>query len=73
MRKWIIAGGVVLLVLIIVVSIALVSLNSLIDRNKQYILTQVKEAVGREVTVGDIRVSFWGGIGRPSRTVFRGR
>jgi len=63
MRKWIIGGVVVLLVLVIVVGVALVSLNGLIDRNKEYILAQVKEAVGRDVTVGDIGVSLWGGVG----------
>src|SRR5438034_5331799 len=63
MRKWIIGGVVVLLILVIVAGVALVSLNGLIDRNKQYILTQVKEAVGRDVTVGDIGVSLWGGVG----------
>jgi uncharacterized protein involved in outer membrane biogenesis len=63
MRKWIIAGAVVLLILVIVAGVALVSLNSLIDRNKQNILAQVKETVGREVAVGDIRVSLWGGVG----------
>src|SRR5438270_9228646 len=63
MRKWIIGGVVVLLILVIVAGVALVSLNSLIDRNKEYILAQVKEAVGRDVTVGDIGVSLWGGVG----------
>src|SRR6266705_2961531 len=63
MRKWIIGGVVVLLVLVIVAGVVLVSLNGLIDRNKQYILAQVKEAVGRDVTVGDIGVSLWGGVG----------
>ncbi len=63
MRKWIIGGVVVLLVLVIVVGVALVSLNGLIDRNKEYILAQVKEAVGRDVTVADFGVSLWGGVG----------
>ena len=63
MRKWIIAGAVVLLILVIVAGIALVSLNSLIDRNKDYILAQVKETVGRAVAVGDIRVTLWGSVG----------
>src|SRR5919106_4726135 len=63
MRKWIIAGVVVLLILIVVAGVGLVSLNGLIARNKEYILTQVKEAVGRDVTVGDIGVSLWGGVG----------
>src|SRR6266536_4180308 len=63
MRKWIIGGVVVLLILVIVVGVALVSFNGLIDRNKEYILAQVKQAVGRDVTVGDIGVSLWGGVG----------
>ena len=63
MRKWIIAGVVVLFILVGVLGVALFSLNALIDRNKEYILTRVKEAVGREVTVKDIRVNLWGGVG----------
>src|SRR5438105_3887152 len=63
MRKWIIAGVVVFLILIVVAGVTVVSLNGLIARNKEYILNQVKEAVGRDVTVADIGVSLWGGIG----------
>ncbi len=63
MRKSIIAGVVALLILIVVAGVTLVSLNGLIARNKEYILNQVKEAVGRDVTVADIGVSLWGGIG----------
>jgi hypothetical protein len=49
MRKWVIAGVVVLLIPFIVAGVALVSLNSLIDRNKRYIFTQVNEAAGKDV------------------------
>ena len=63
MRKWILIAGVLVLLLVVLAGVALLSLNALIDRNKEYILTQVKEAVGRDVTVGDIGVSLWGGVG----------
>ena len=62
MRKWIIAG-VVLVVLVILAGVALVNLNNLINRNKDYLLAQAKQVLGRDVTVGDIGVTLWGGIG----------
>ena len=62
MRKWIIAG-VVLLGLVILAGVALVNLNGLINRNKDYLLAQAKEALGRDVKIGDIGVTLWGGIG----------
>ncbi len=62
MRKWIIAG-VVLLVFVVLAGVALVNLNGLINRNKDYLLAQAKEAMGRNVAVGDIGVTLWGGLG----------
>ena len=41
MRKWIIGGVVVLLILVIVAGVALVSLNGLIDRNKLKVMGRV--------------------------------
>jgi AsmA protein len=63
MRKWILVPGVVLLVLIVVTALALVNLNSLINRNKDYLLARAQEALGRKVAVGEIGVTLWGGIG----------
>lgn len=62
MRKWIISG-VVLLLLIVVVVVAVLNLNALIKRNKDYLLSQAEQALGRKVTVGDVDVTLWGGIG----------
>jgi AsmA protein len=62
MRKWIIAG-VVLLGLVILAGVALVNLQGLINRNKDYLLAQAKEALGRDVKMGHIGVILWGGIG----------
>ena len=53
----------VLLVLVILAGVALVNLNGLINRNKDYLLAQAKEALGRDVKIGDIGVTLWGGIG----------
>src|SRR5918995_5260536 len=63
MRKWMIIASVALLLLVILAVVALVNLNGLIDRNKDYLLAQAKEALGREVAIGDVGVSLWGGIG----------
>lgn len=62
MRKWIIAG-IVVLFLCVVVFVALLNLNSLINRNKAYLLNQAEQALGRKVSVGEVAVTLWRGIG----------
>ncbi|HXV82645.1 MAG TPA: AsmA family protein, partial [Candidatus Binatia bacterium] len=62
MRKWIIVG-VVLFAFCAVVVLALLNLNSLIKRNKDFFLSQAEQALGRKVSVGDVGVTLWGGIG----------
>jgi AsmA protein len=62
MRKWIIIGA-VLFCLCLVVVLALLNLNSLINRNKDYFLAQAERALGRKVSVGDVGVTLWGGVG----------
>jgi hypothetical protein len=59
MRKWIIIGG-VLFALCAIVVLALLNLNSLINRNKDYFLSQAEQALGRKVSVGDVGVTLWG-------------
>jgi AsmA protein len=63
MRKTLIITGIVLLVLIAVTALALVNLNGLINRNKDYLLALAQESLGRNVAVGEIGVTLWGGIG----------
>lgn len=63
MRKTLTITGIVLLVLIAVTAFALVNLNGLIHRNKDYLLARAQEALGRNVAVGEIGVTLWGGIG----------
>jgi autotransporter translocation and assembly factor TamB len=62
MRKWIIISAVLLSVCALVL-VAVVNLNSLIDRNRDYLLDQAQRALGRQVSVGDVGVTVWGGVG----------
>ena len=63
MRKWMITGGAILAVTIIVVSALVFNINSLITRNKDYLIGQAEQALGRKITVGDLEATFWNGIG----------
>src|SRR5919109_4004027 len=62
MRKLVITGG-VLLVLLVLIGFAVVNLNALVNRNRDYLIAQAQEALGRNVEVADIGVTLWGGIG----------
>ena len=62
MRKWIIAG-VVVLFLAAVMLVALLNLNSLIARNKDYLIGQAEQALGRKLKVGSVEATLFGGIG----------
>ena len=62
MRKWIIAG-VLLLCLIVVAVVGLLNVNSLIARNKDYLLAQAENALGRKISVNDVEATLFSGIG----------
>ncbi|MGH7854725.1 MAG: AsmA family protein [Candidatus Binatia bacterium] len=62
MRKWLL-GGAILAATIIVVSALVLNINSLITRNKDYLIGQAEQALGRKITVGDVEATFWSGIG----------
>lgn len=62
MRKWLIAG-LVLVILGGLVAFALLNLNTLLNQRKDTLLAEVEERLGRPVTVEEIGVTLWGGIG----------
>ncbi|HEY7167936.1 MAG TPA: AsmA family protein [Candidatus Binatia bacterium] len=62
MRKWIIAG-VILAGLCAVALIGFFNLNSLIQRNRDYLLARAERALNRKVSVGEINVTLLHGIG----------
>ena len=62
MRKWMIAG-VICLLLGVGVAVALLSINSLVKRNKDYLVDQAQQALKRKVSVGNVEATIIGGIG----------
>jgi uncharacterized protein involved in outer membrane biogenesis len=62
MRKWVIAG-IALFTLCAAVLIAVLNINSLIKRNRAYLLARAEEALGRKITAGDIELTLWSGVG----------
>lgn len=62
MRK-VMIGAVILLMLGGVVVLALRNLSGFVERNKDFFVTRAEKALGRKVTVGEIGVTLWGGIG----------
>ena len=62
MRKWII-GGSVLLLLFIAFLVALLNINAYVERNRDYLIEQAQNALNRRISVGEIEVSIWNGIG----------
>jgi len=62
MRKWLIVGT-VLLFLCVVVVLVLLNLNFLIERNRDFLVAQAEQALGRKVSVGKVGVSLLNGIG----------
>jgi len=63
MRKLFIALGTLVVIFVVLVVLAVLNLNYFINRNKEYLLTQVEESLGREVTVGSVETGFTDGIG----------
>ena len=63
MRKWIIVGGALLAVTLIVALAAVLNINSLIARNKDYLLGQAEQALGRKITVDEMEATLFSGLG----------
>ena len=61
-RKWLIAGA-VLIALAALAGAALLNLNSLIARNKDYLIGQAEQALGRKIKVGAIEATLFSGLG----------
>jgi uncharacterized protein involved in outer membrane biogenesis len=61
--KKLIIGGVVLLVIAAVVIVAMVNLNGIVNRNKEFLLSRAEQSIGRAVSVEKIAVTLRGGVG----------
>lgn len=63
MRKWVLVGVAMVAVTIIVAAGLVLNINSLIARNKDYLIGQAEQALGRKIKVGEVEATFWSGIG----------
>ena len=63
MPKWVFIVGGILLILVIAAVVAVLNINSYIQRNREYLIQQAEKSVGREIEVQDIEVNLWNGIG----------
>ncbi len=63
MKKFLVALVVLVLILAALVALAVLNLNYFINQNKEYLLTQVEESLGRNITVGNVETGFTDGIG----------
>ena len=63
MRKWIIVAGAIVVITVVVGFLLLLNINSLIARNKGYLIAQAEDALGRKVSVGEVQATLWSGLG----------
>src|SRR5918996_1376339 len=62
MRKLLIVG-IILLVFGGLIALALLNLSRLVNSNKDLLLAQAQQVLGRQVAVEEIGITLWGGIG----------
>lgn len=63
MRRWLIAAGVVVVVLGGVLAVAVVNLGRFVDAQRQWLADRVEDEIGRPISFGEIGVSLRGGPG----------
>lgn len=62
MRKWIVFG-VIIIATIALVAAVLLNVNALVARNKDYLIAQAEQALGRNIRVGEVEATVLRGIG----------
>jgi uncharacterized protein involved in outer membrane biogenesis len=63
MRRWVFIGGGMLLVFCIAIVVAVLNINSYVQRNRDYLLQQAEKAIGRQIEVDNLEINIWNGIG----------
>src|SRR5262245_29254025 len=62
MRKWIVAGAILIITAVVVLAL-LLNINALIARNKDYLLAQAEQSLGRKIAVGEVEATLFTGLG----------
>src|SRR5713226_428457 len=57
------AVAILLAGVVLVFALVVISLNSLIDRNRDLIVQEIQKSLGRSVTFEQLRLDLWGGLG----------
>ena len=63
MRKWLIVTGAIVAVTVALGFLLLLNVNSLVARNKSYLIAQAESALGRKIAVGEVEATLWSGLG----------
>ena len=63
MRKWLTISAAIIVVTIAVGFLLVLNVNSLVARNKGYLIAQAESALGRKIAVGEVEATLWSGIG----------
>lgn len=63
MKKFFIALFVLVIILAALLALAVLNLNHFINQNKEFLLAQVEESLGRKVSFGNVETGFSDGIG----------
>lgn len=63
MRRWLFLLAIVFVVLAGAVVLAVLNLDSYVNRNREAVAKRVQTALGREVAFGEVGISFAGGLG----------
>ncbi|MFQ5852514.1 MAG: AsmA family protein, partial [Candidatus Binatia bacterium] len=53
----------VLIAFVLLISLLIVSLNTLIDKNREGIREEIQKVLGRSISFGKVRLDLWGGLG----------
>lgn len=62
-KKILIIVGSVLVVVVVAVAILAMNLNKIINSKKGALLAQAKQTTGRDISIGDVGVTLWPGLG----------
>lgn len=62
-KKIIIIAGSVIVVIVMAVAILAANLNKIINSKKGALLAQAKQTTGRDISIGDVGVTLWPGLG----------
>ncbi len=62
-KKILIIAGSVVVVIVVAVAILAMNLNKIINSKKGVLLAQAKQTTGRDISIGDVGVTLWPGLG----------